>query len=215
MNNRFFPISNNLLTNKTIKDSFYTFWFEISRKLKEDNYLALILKIQYENDNILILTNLVKVNKESKEGLLEYILERFALKDESYKSIPITGLIFSYNIKKGKIKGIFPSKNIDSKIFSMIYDTKKRTRLPVAYKIEDYGKIILELNLSDNKKFYEIKIGKGRTLRIIQDKNINEITYLKNNIEIINWTDKIVNDKELVRKIKEKTIYFKDDIVLL
>jgi len=215
MNNRFFPISNNLLTNKTIKDSFYTFWFEISRKLKEDNYLALILKIQYENDNILTLTNLVKVVKGNKTELLEYILERFALKDESYKSIPITGLIFSYNIKKGKIKGMFPSKNIDSKIFSMIYDTKKRTRLPVAYKIEDYGKIILELNLSENKKFYEIKIGNGRTLRIIQDKNINEITYLKNNIEIINWTDKIVNDTGLTRKIKEKTIYFKDDKVVM
>jgi len=97
----------------------------------------------------------------------------------------------------------------------MVIDTKNRTRLPVAYKIEDYGKIILELNLSDNKKFYEIKIGKGKTLRIIQDKNINEITYLKNSIEIYSWTDKIVNSTELIRKIKEKTIYFKDDNVVM
>jgi len=215
MKNKFFPISNDLLTNKIVKDSFNTFWFEVSRKLKDDNYLAIILKIQYENEKIISLTNLVKVVKDNKTELLEYILERFALKDESYKSIPINGLIFSYNIKKGKIKGMFTNKNIDSKTFSMILDTKNRTRLPVAYKIEDYGKIILELNLPDNKKFYEIKIGKGKTLRIIQDKNINEITYLKNNNEIINWTDKIVNSTELSRKINNKVIYFKDDKVLL
>ena len=101
MNNKFFPINNNLLTNKIIKECFYTFWFEVSRKLKEDNYLAVILKVQFENENILSLTNLVKVTKDNKKELLEYILERFALKDESYKSIPITGIIYSYNIKKG------------------------------------------------------------------------------------------------------------------
>jgi len=117
MKNKFFPISNHLLTNKIIKDSFYTFWFEMSKYFKEDNYLAVILKIQFENDNMVSLSNLVKVTQDNKTELLEYILVRFALKDESYKSIPITGLIFTYSFKKGKIKGIFPPKSTDSKHF--------------------------------------------------------------------------------------------------
>ena len=229
MNNRFFPISNNLLTNKTIKDSFYTFWFEISSKLKEDNYLALILKIQYENDNILTLTNLVKVNKENKEGLLEYILERFALSDERYINIPITGIIFSYIFRKGKVKGIFSNKDSNSKTRYHVIDAKYRTKVPFAYKAADYGKIIFEKDLlkEENKtnfKFYYIHLDKDIYLNIESwftleaKENINylKIKYIKKNIEIINWTDKInLSKKELTRTINNKTFIFKDDKVIL
>ena len=213
MTNKFFPIYNNLLTNKIIKDSFLSFWFETSRKFKSDNFMQLILKIQFENENIVSLTNLVKVNKESKEGLLEYLIERFSLADESYKSLPITGIIFTYSFKKGKIKGTF--SKIDSKISTHVIDTKNRTRLPIAYKIEDYGKIITELNLVDNKKFYYIALGKDKYLKIIQDNNINKISYLKKDIEIYNWIDKITSTNELTRTINNRTFIFKNGEVVL
>jgi len=215
MNNKFFPIENKFLTNQIIKNCFNNFWFETSRKFNNDNYMQLILKIQFENDNIVSLTTLVKVNKETKKELLEYILERFALSDESYKSVSIIGLIFSYNFRKGKIKGTF--SKIDSKTSTHIIDSKNRTRLPIAYRIEDYGKIILKLNLEDNKKFYEISLGKNKTLKIIQDNNINKVSYFKKGIEIYSWTDKInsIENKELNRTINNRTFFFKNGEVLL
>jgi len=97
----------------------------------------------------------------------------------------------------------------------MVIEAKNRTKLPVAYKIEDYGKIILELNLTNNKKFFEVLLGKNRTLKIIQDENINEISYLNKNTEIINWTDKIISNTELIRTIKDKIIKFKENGVVL
>src|SRR5919197_2197422 len=183
MTNKFFPIENNLLTNKIIKDTFRAFWYEISNKFKDDNYMRVMLKIQFENDNIRSLTNLVKVDKKSKEGLLEYLLERFNIADESYKVIPITGMIFSYSFKKGVIKGTFSGTTTSGQVTSHILDTKHRTRLPISTKIEDYGKILLELNLADNKKFYIIRLSKERYLHITQDssaaKHINKISYFK------------------------------------
>ena len=70
MTNRFYSVDNKLITNKLIKEYFNSFWFEISRQLKDDSYLAVILKIQFENENINSLSEFVKVNKDSKKRII-------------------------------------------------------------------------------------------------------------------------------------------------
>ena len=87
-------------------DKFYS---EIVKKIKDNKHILLIPRVQFENNDIISLSNKLEINNslEVKKILLSYLMDRIGLSSDSYKSIPIINIIFSYGIREGEYTPTF------------------------------------------------------------------------------------------------------------
>ena len=56
-----------------------------------------------ENGDIKSVIKLQKLNKESKESIIEYVNDKVGLVTDSYFSFPIKSIVISYGIRKGNL----------------------------------------------------------------------------------------------------------------
>jgi hypothetical protein len=111
------------------------------------------------------LGHLVKVNYEDKDLFIEYLTERLGVLSESYVSVPITQIIFTYVIKKGKCpdeKRTLLINKLSNNLISGEGSTQvfNNMQLPLTINPEEYGTIIAIDN--SNPEFTRfIVIGKG------------------------------------------------------
>jgi hypothetical protein len=109
------------------------------------------------------LNDLITIDVNSKSEILGYFKDRVRVLVENYKVIPLSHLIFSYGIRKGKApstmkfdsKKAFGSKNAK---FQVYY----RNELPIAMLPEDYGTILSKLGNN-----YTILVNRGMQNAII------------------------------------------------
>lgn len=75
----------------------------IFSNIKNTNHLMLMCKVQFEKFKFPYKTigHIRKVNFEIKELYFEYLSESLSILNDSYVTIPISNITFSYIIKKG------------------------------------------------------------------------------------------------------------------
>jgi hypothetical protein len=107
-------------------------------KIDDKHHVLFLFRIKYDNGHYSTIGKLQKINnsKESKEELNKYIKNIIDISLDAYKDIPISSIVFSYGIRDGKIE-----INRDTKLKAR-HQTYYNNKLPIAYKPEDYGKII-------------------------------------------------------------------------
>ena len=99
-----YPIENNIvLSNEILGNFINNFWNDVFINIKDTSHLMLMCKVEFTESELgyKTLGHLRKVNYTDKELLLEYLSQRLSVVNDSYMSIPILNITFSYIIKEG------------------------------------------------------------------------------------------------------------------
>ena len=203
-----------LITKGLLKNNINKFWEDIMNKLNNNQHILFILRLRFDNNQMVSASTLKKIDKTNKNDLIEYLYDRITtVSSETYTTKPIKSIIFSYGIREGKIDqsiNEISSTNINQK-YQIFYNNKLpivKTGLP-----SEYGKI-----LSENNNQYTISVHNKNLILLdmmYKDNNkINRIKYIKNNRIIANWTDTILDENSIVREIG-KSIYYYENMELV
>lgn len=179
-----YPIKNLLLNADIISLYIDKFWTDIFSHIHRDDspkHLYILCKVLFTERDMgyRTLGHLVKVNFKDKELYIHYIQERLGLFVDTYKSIPIKSIEFSYIEKLGEIganeeRALF--KN-ESDLSTHKFNNKN---LPISMDPNDYGTIILSNTINNhNSNSEEIRYVVTHDLRTyqIEIKKHNTNTY--------------------------------------
>jgi hypothetical protein len=173
-NNLIYPISKETFLTKNLINKYLTkFYLETVNLMKDNEHMLLIPRLILINNQYVSLSKLLKINKINKDETISYLLDLIDLCNEAYKNIPIKSIIFSYGVRKGKlpIENKVTTKYNEDISHHIFYKNK----LPIAYKPEDYGKII-----SKDNNNYIISLSKNVFITLKVEENNYFINYVKN-----------------------------------
>jgi hypothetical protein len=115
------------------------FWKDVIASIKDNQHVLLIIRIKFENNQILSLaphsakqsegaTNMQTINLFSKDILLGFIKDKFHISNDNYKITPITSVIFSF----GNREGVFKYSLNQSSNKNIKYQVYYKNELPIA-----------------------------------------------------------------------------------
>jgi len=163
------------------------------------NHIFFIFRLMFTNNQIVSVTNLIKINISDREMLIDYLLDKLSVSNEHYTQNALSSIIFSYGIRKGEIESDLLTKTNSKLKFQTYYNNK----LPIGIKPEDLGTVS---NKKDN--FYTIFLGKNIMLILEAFSNYNKVQYFKNNRLMYTWTDNIINrEKNIFKRHLGKSVY--------
>jgi hypothetical protein len=215
-NNYEIKLKNPILISKDLlKVNINKFWSEIMKPLSDNHYVLFILRLKFDNNQLISASTLQKIDKTSKIEIIEYLYSRILVSNEAYSITPIKSIIFSYGIREGKldpnVNELSLNSNINTK-FQVYYKHK----LPIVKsgKVNEYGKI-----LSSNNEQYTIFVNSNAIiildLTYINNQQINKIKYIKKGQVLYSWTDTITGLNKLVREIGKSVYYYENGELVL
>jgi len=217
-NDKEYPLNNGLILTEQILEKYINlFWKDVMSSIKNNQHVLLIIRVKFENNQIVSLSNMQTINLSGKDILLGFIKDKFNLSNENYKITPISSVIFSYGIREGEYNSSLSQTQRSNN--NIKYQVYYRNELPIAMVPEDYGSVLSKL---DNN--YTISVNKGKhnaliilTVKNIGNKTVNHIRYIKNNKLLFSWTDTIVSleDKKFIRRIGKSIIHYEDGEISL
>jgi hypothetical protein len=207
-----YSINNMLLTNKVLSVYITKFWDDVYSKIKGENHLWLMCKVHYSEQGYRTLGHLRRVNFTDKDLFTNYLSERLGILNDSYTTLAISEITFSYIINEGLAtdKDRLLLQDLEDKsITRHIFNNYK---LPISMNPSDYGLVISTTTFDSFIRF----IVKNGT-RIYQidstlDRIINNVTIL--GASDFKWTDTALNEG-FHREIGKSTIYFVDGEIVL
>ena len=201
-----FPL---IITKSVIKIYINKFWSNVMDGLLENQYILFILRVTFIDNQNKSLCKALKLGKENKKQLIDFLIDRFGLMNEAYKSTQISSITISYRILEGNFVS---DLDVDSK--NKIYHTFYKNKLPIGYKPEDYGLI-----LNHKNNFYLISIMENIIMSLDQINEHNQIInlckYFKKNKVLFEWKDIIVDSNNIIREIGKSIYHFKDGEIIL
>jgi hypothetical protein len=203
-----------LITKDLLKINVNKFWNEKMSHLDDNYHVLLILRLKFENNQMITASTLKKIDKTNKIDIIEYLFDRISVSNEAYSSTLIKSIIFSYGIREGKIDHSINEisvSNIDTK-FQLYYNNKLpivNTGIP-----SEYGKI-----LSENNDHYFINVSNKIFIvlksLIINNQQVNKIKFIKNGREVNNWTDTVIGKNSIIREIGKSIYYYENKELIL
>jgi hypothetical protein len=197
------------ITKDLLKININKFWSDKMSHLDDNHHVLFILRLKFENNQIITASTLKKIDKTNKNDIIEYLFDKLSVSNESYSTTLIKSIIFSYGIREGKIDHSINDisvSNIDTK-FQLYYNNK----LPIVNtgNPSEYGKI-----LSGNNDHYFINVSNKIFIvlksLIINNQKVNNIKFIKNGREVNNWTDTITGKNSIVREIGKSIYYYEN-----
>jgi hypothetical protein len=198
------------LTNDQVNFYINKFWNEIIANINDNKHILILFKVKYDNNNILSIGNMQKLNREDKNYYIELIQDLLSLKMEGYTNTPILSIKFTYSIRDG----LAPT-NQDNKPTN--FQTWYNNKLPIAFNPEDYGKIINRIG-----NVFIIKFTNKIDIHIKQlsrnNTKFNLVKYFKNGKLLFEWkdiqTNKIIYNT-FNREIGKSTYHYENGILVL
>jgi len=214
-NNFEIKLKNPIVISKgLLKSNINKFWEDIMNKLNDNQHILFILRLRFENNEVVSVSTLKKIDKNSKDNLIEYLYDRItSVSSETYTTKPIKSIIFSYGIREGLIDQF--TSDINTTNINQKYQIFYNNKLPIVKtgNPNEYGKI-----LSSNNNKYTIFVDNKILILLDSDlKNnqiINNIKYIKNGREIANWIDTVIAKNSIMREIG-KSIYYYENMELV
>src|SRR6266550_1942327 len=184
-----YSINNLPITNEVLTVYINKFWSEIFENIKDAKHLLLLCKVQFKSEEMgyRTLGHLVQTNYSDKELFIEYLSERLSVLNESYITLPISNITFSYIIKDG-ITTDSDRALLNNSVNENLYTHNFNNMiLPISMNPEDYG-TIRSISKHDSFTRYIVQ-NKNRTYEIdVSDNNlVNKVTIL-GSINL-SWTD--------------------------
>jgi len=204
-----FPLKDNLFNIDILNTFISKFYNSIVNNINEDQHIIFIFKIVLINNDIKSVTKLLKINKEGKDSIINYLSNAIELTSDNYNNSPIKSLLISYGIRKGKINNLFTDPLAEEKntSFHIYYNHK----LPIVKNIEEYGNIIEKI---EDRIIISLFDRKGELLSIKKVNNQNNVKYFKNGKLMYEWTDHLREDGSIIREIGKTTILWKDGNII-
>jgi len=132
-----------LLTDQIIDKYINLFWKDVMSSIEKNQHVLLLIRVKFEDNQIITLSNLQNINNSSSDNLSLFIKDRLQILSEAYKVNPISSIIFSYGIRDGEhtttLNRTPQGKNIN-------YQVYYRNEIPIAMVPEDYGMILSKTN---------------------------------------------------------------------
>ena len=212
-----YPIKDLFLTKGVVASFIQRFWNEEYSSLIEDGiqkYIMLLVKVEFteEEQGYRTLGHLRSVNFEDKDQFIDYIIERLSVLNESYTSISINKITFTYIIKEGVATG---TRNLLQNFENKISHTHRfnNINLPLSMNPEDYGRILVKTIIEGFTRFIVSNKNKTFQIDVSLDRLVNNVTLL--GALNLNWIDTFVSDGCFKREIQKSTIYFLDGVEIL
>lgn len=98
-----FNINNKIFTKLLFEKIFNQFWSQIENYFTENNHMFILFKIKYNNNEIVTIGKLQRINKSEKSWYINWIINNMEFKSEYYNETQIESFIISYGFKEGKI----------------------------------------------------------------------------------------------------------------
>lgn len=201
------------LSTETLSIYIDKFWSEVFDENK-DNHLFLLCKVQFSDSDqgYRTLGQLVKINYEDKKLFLEYLSERLTILNDSYVTLPISQLTFSYIIKPGKC--LDENRTLLMKDYSdkdLGVHSFNNMNLPITMDPHKYGEVrlfnIIEDNGSSFVRYIVVNNSKTFQIDIYNEGMLNKVTIL-GNINL-SWVDTRINleSSELFKREIKKINY--------
>lgn len=206
-----------IISKDLLKVNVNKFWDKYINRL-DDNQIALfILRIKFENNQTISASTLQRIDKTSKNDIIEYLHSRISLSNEAYSTTPIKSLIFSFGIREGKLDSNNLGRETDNKSnietkFQLYY--KHKLPILITGKINEYGRI-----LSSSNNQYTIFVN-NNTLILLEslienNQQVNKVKYIRNGQIIYNWTDTVIGLTNVVREIGKSVYYYENGELVL
>ena len=193
------------------------FWDEVFTPLVSGDlkHLMLLTKIEYSDEALgyRTLGHLRVINLDDKDLYIDYISERLNILNDSYTSLSINKVIFTYIIKEGSASGTqVMLKHINEP--STTWHRFNNMNLPISMDLSHFGQILAKETLNNSIK-YIVRSTSNRFYEIISnlEATINKITIL--GAADLKWTDTFVSVGCFKREIGKSTIYFLDGVEVL
>lgn len=213
-----YSINNVLLTNKVLSIYINKFWNDVYSQIKGENHLWIMCKVHYSEIELgyRTLGHLRRVNFADKELFLSYLSDRLNILNDSYTTLAISQISFSYIINEGL------ASEQDRLLLQNLND-KGRTihrfnnyNLPISMNPLDYGTLILNNQIVvDGESINRFVVKNGRRHYQIDstlDGLVNKVTIL--GASDFKWTDTALIEG-FHREIGKSTIYFLDGEIVL
>jgi hypothetical protein len=211
-----YQLDNLFLTRDIISKYINQFWSEVYKgKLLNEKHLMLMCKVEFSETELgyRTLGHLRRVNFEDKNEFIDYIVERLSILNDSYTTLSISKIIFTYIIQEGQASNTKALlENLEAK--ELTSHRFNNMNLPITMNPYEYGTIRSKINMelftryivkSVSNKIYEIDIS--------LDNLTNTVTLL--GASQLKWIDSVISENCFKREIGKSTIYFMDGEIVL
>jgi hypothetical protein len=207
------------LTNEVLAAYINNFWNDIFNNIKDNNHLLLMCKVHFSDETMgyRTLGHLRKVNFNDRDLFIDYLSQRLSILNDSYVTLPINKITFSYVIKDGICVDDDRALLHDLSNKDLAFHNFNNFNLPISMNPSDYGEVrsnsyvqvngesIQRFIIKNGNRWYEIDVSSnGLTNKVTITGNMS-----------LSWTDTLINDSIIMRDIKKSTIYFMDGEIIL
>jgi hypothetical protein len=212
-----YPIKDLYLVKGVVASFIKKFWNEIYSTINESDsnqHLMILVKVQFtdENQGYRTLGHLRKVNFEDKNQFIAYIVERLSILNDSYTSISVNKITFTYIIREGLASGTRTLlQNMEDKVLTT--HRFNNINIPVTMNPSEYGEILAVNTIGEFTRYIVTNIKKTFKIDVSLDKLVNKVTLL--GVSDLKWIDTVVSEGCLKREIQKSTLYFLDGELIL
>ncbi len=201
----------NLLNKQSIEYSLKQFWKDIMKKLSNDKFIYLLLRVKYQNNDCYTLGIMQKINNKDYNELLTFYIKFLTFKKDNYLNDTIDTIIITYKIipdekllsKESKIGGSIKQQTKIESFKFLGYNLPNSIDYTILGEIiQSNGNIII---IKNSKTNYFYNIIKYETHNFIQIKFKDQII-----IEYKDYLDDPYNLGTFTRKIKNHEYKFID-----
>jgi len=198
-------VNNKIFTKDLFEKLFNKFWLRIEENFTNVNHMFILLKIKYNNGEIVSIGKLQRLNLRDKQWYIDFIIENMKFKSEYYNETQIVSFIFSYGFKDGKIKNKEIILN-NSEINSMEHN---KLNIPISMNPLDYGKIVKIIETSNGEIIFVQNIF-DQIVIISKFNGFNEVEISKSGKTLIKFRDELISENKFERIIDNKKYLFEN-----
>lgn len=204
-------LKNKILLNKNVISKHVSeFWKDQIETLPDikNNHIIILFRVKSEDGLFLTLGQLQRINPNEMAYLIDYLTNILTLKSNSYTSIPIMEIIFSFGIRKGNVEP--KQRFIEQNTFQRFSGYK----LPVTMDPLKYGKLIRHTGTE-----YIVQVNPKNMVIINQTYTdsllINKVQFLSSGDLILEYTDTATDQITFERVIGKNKFIFTDGVLTL
>ena len=213
---RTYPIKNLFLVRGVLSTFVIKFWNEVYNKINKINsnqHLMILVKVEFTDDQgYRTLWHLRRVNFEDRDQFIDYLVERLGVLNDSYTSISVNKITFTYIIRDGLATG---TKSLLLNLEDRVATTHRfnNMNLPVTMISSEYGDILSKNTIGSFTRYIVTNIKRTFKIDVSLDNLVNNVTLIGQSD--LKWTDTVISDGCFKREIGKSTIYFLDGVEVL
>lgn len=218
-----YTINDLTLTNEILVSYINCFWIYVFNNIRDTNHLMLICKVQFTNEEMgyRTLGHLRKVNFSDKKLFISYLSQRLSVLSDSYMTLPISNITFSYIVREGLCTDKNQALLQDLSDKGLATHNFNNMKLPISMNPADYGNIEVDNYVQfEGENYHRFIVNNGtRYYRIDVTSNnlINKVTIL-GDINLSSVDTKTSENEALdifKREIGKATLYFLEGEIIL